>query len=332
MHPILFTLPAWIATLIAGALLGSSLAGERSFGRRLTAGIAGALAGVGAGLMLLPGVWLPVRGYGTLILTGFLCGVWLAARRAKEIGAEPRHCVDVGVGGVILGLIGARVFHILMNWSNYTPFQSGGFEFSRIADMFKLWEGGLVFFGAFLVVLPWAWLYCRWHKIQPLVFLDLAVPGLIAGLAFGRIGCYLNGCCWGKLSDAAWAVQFPAGSPPYEWQHSAGLIHDGAPCTLAIHPAQLYASLSAALIAGFLYMLWPRRAFDGQVFSLMLLMVGVSRYFEEMLRSDDVAAFPSLSPVLTIAQWLALGLMALGVIFLAYFFFQRRRAESAKMS
>ena len=328
MHPILFNLPVWLAAALAGGVLGASLADNAK--RKVWTILAGLGAAALAGAVAAHaygGKALPVHSYGVMILLGFLCGVWLPARRARLIGAEPRHVMDVGVGGVVLGLLGARLFYVIMTWSQFNPFQPAGFDFSRVLDMFKLWQGGLVFFGAFLVVLPWAWLYSRWHKIRPLVFLDLLVPGLAAGLAFGRIGCFLNGCCYGSACNLPWAVTFPIDSPAYKAQALLGQLPAGAAHSLPVHPAQLYSSISAALIAGFLYALWPRRRFDGQVTSIMMIMVGLVRFFEEMLRNDDVAAFPNFAPTLTIAQWVAIGLIALGLGLLATFYKFQRRAN-----
>jgi phosphatidylglycerol:prolipoprotein diacylglycerol transferase len=319
MHPTLFQAPVVLAALLAGAIIGASLAASARRSLTLLAGLAGAILGGVAAYLLCGPANLPVRGYGVMILLGFLCGVWMAARRSKQIGVAPAHCMDVGVYGVVLGLAAARLFYVIENWSFYNPFQAYGFALGRFLSIFKLWEGGLVFFGAFLAIIPFAWIYCRLHKLPPLPFLDLAIPSVIAGQAFGRIGCFLYGCCYGKVCELPWAVRFPSSSPAYEWQVSSRLLPSGSPASLPVHPTQLYAALAAALTAGFLYSYWPRRRFDGEVFAYALLMAGGMRFLEELLRTDEPAAFPWLAQSLTIAQWIGALLFFLGAGLWWYF-------------
>jgi len=321
----LFELPVFLIVAVMGALAAATAAGPRKPG--VVAGIALGAALLGGGFAASQG-WghklVPVRGYGMMILLGFLLGVWMAARRAHRVGCEKRHVLDVAIFGVLIGVGGARVFHVLMHWGEYNPFTADGFQFSRITSMFAIWEGGLVFYGTFLTVIPWAWAYCRMNKLPAIKFLDLAAPSLIVGLAVGRIGCLLNGCCYGKICALPWAIQFPKGAPAWHWQVNDGLLDETAAHSLSIHPTQIYASIAAGLTAAFLYAYWPRRKFDGQIISLMLIMVGSTRFFEEMLRNDEPAAFPEISNWLTIAQWLAMGIVALGFGMLLWFSSRRQ--------
>ena len=329
MYPHLFKIPVYVLTLLGVALLSATIISpllaqiKNRVNRTALSTVCILCCAALGGWWSFHQSWgqnqVPVQGYGMMILLGFLCGVWLPWRRSHLLGVDPKHCVDIGVWGVMLGLAGARVFHVLLNWPEFDPFHDGGFDFARVARMFKLWEGGLVFYGAFICALLWTWFYCKHFKLPALPFLDLSVPGLISGLALGRIGCFLNGCCYGNLSSLPWHVRFPRGSPAYEWQVNARMISPVAPATLAIHPTQLYASLAAGLSAAFLYFYWPMRKYDGQIVALMLMMAGASRFFEEILRADDVAAFPSLSQSMTIAQWLAIPIFLMGIVLLFYF-------------
>jgi phosphatidylglycerol:prolipoprotein diacylglycerol transferase len=92
-----------------------------------------------------------------------------------------------------------------------------------------------------------------------------------------------------------------------------------AVCSLGVHPTELYAAVASGLTAGFLYAYWPRRRCDGQVFSLMLLMAGTMRFFEELLRADEGAAFPAISSRLTHAQWSAVTITVVGSLLLLFF-------------
>ncbi|MCZ7647614.1 MAG: prolipoprotein diacylglyceryl transferase [Planctomycetota bacterium] len=324
MWPIFLEIPGWLLMATMGLSLGATLAAGKDAGRGRI--LAGAALGLAAGLGL--GAWngwlaakLPVYGYGTLILCGFLLGVVMARSRCRLIGVDPEQITDMGVLGVVSGLAGARLFFVIDHWDAFNPLGPRGPE--ALYDVFKLWEGGLVFYGAFLAVIPAAAWFCRRYRIPVLPFLDLLAPCLIAGQALGRIGCLMRGCCWGRTCD--WGLVFGPDSPPYADQVLRGGLPLGAAHSLPVHPTQLYGALSAALTAGFLYSFWPRRRYDGQVLGLMLVMAGTTRFFEEFLRADTGAAFPHLSATLSIAQWIGLGLMVLGAAWILYW--RRRRIK-----
>jgi phosphatidylglycerol:prolipoprotein diacylglycerol transferase len=332
MYPHLFSIPIFVIAAVVGALVASTLAaGFKNPLITLCAGALGASAGMGLSFTQEWGQGsIPVQSYGTMILVGFVFAVWIAARRSPQLGIEPHHCLDIGVYGVFVGLGGSRVFDILMNWNDFNPFHAGGFDVARVADMFKLWKGGLVFYGAFLAVIPYGFLYCRRNKLPGLPFIDLLIMSVVTGLAFGRIGCFLNGCCFGKTCSLPWAVKFPARLPPgdsaaHAWHAANGWIAASAPYSLPVHPTQIYASIAAALTAAFLYAYWPRRKYDGQILSLAMIMVGATRFFEELLRDDEGAVFPSICGWMTIAQWVALFIIALGF---GLMFYYRNRATN----
>ncbi|MGD0091711.1 MAG: prolipoprotein diacylglyceryl transferase, partial [Planctomycetota bacterium] len=179
----------------------------------------------------------------------------------------------------------------------------------------------LSFHGAIITVWPFTWYYCRRHKLPALAFLDLCLPSFIAGQAFGRIGCFMYGCCYGEVTDLPWAVHFPAGAPSWQKHVLEGLIPQSAACSAGVHPTQLYAAFGGALVAAFLYAYWPRRRYDGQIMALMLLMAGITRFFEELLRADEPAMWAAV-PWLTTSHWLALAVAAVGLGLL--FCFRRR--------
>ena len=320
MCPILFNFPVWPLLIVAGVTVGLWLAtGLGLTGWRLITGCACASA---VGLVLGNRMgWVaqsfPVQGYGTLILCGFLLGVWMVRRRAPQIGIEPRHCTDIGLWGVLGGLAGARIFHVVSQWSDYDPFGSGGGH--AFLRMFAVWEGGLVFFGAFIGGPLAAIFYCRRHRLPVVPFLDMAAPSLVAGQALGRLGCLMRGCCFGHVTDGSPALCFPPQSEVFIHQSSVKMIPSGAMHALPVIPIQIYASIGAALTAAFLYAYWPRRRFDGEVFGWLCLMAAVTRFLEEFMRDDVPAAFPVLSNALTIAQWFSFGMVAVGSCWLLFF-------------
>jgi len=323
MHPQLISLPVYILALLGGAILGVSLAGNTRLKWIALAGIGGALLGFGISYSQPWGHQdLPVQSYGTLMLIGFMVGVYTSARRAPLLGVDKKHCVDIGVYGVAIGLAGARVLHIVSNWPEFTPFIETGFSTERIVKMFKLWEAGLDFFGTFITVIPFTYLYCVQFKIPALPFVDMSCSSLIFGQAFGRIGCFLYGCCYGKRCSLPWGVRFPEGAPVYEHQFRLGDIGANALSSLSVHPTQIYASIACLLTACFLYAYWPRRPYDGFMLALMMIMTGSMRFFEELLRDDVPPAFSAV-PWLTPAHYFALAVVSGGIGLML--FFRRRR-------
>ena len=131
----------------------------------------------------------------------------MAARRSELLGVAKTHCIDIGTYGAFLGIAGARLLNMALSWPDYPPIFGEG---NGIA--------GLDFFGAFATSIVFTYLYCRYHKIPAVPFLDLAVPSLIAGQAFGRMGCFFYGCCYGKPTTLPWHVCFPPDSPAFRKQ------------------------------------------------------------------------------------------------------------------
>ncbi len=277
-----------------------------------------------------------MQGYGVMILLGFVTAVAIAEWRVRAIGVGPFKVLDMGLTGCALGIGFARVFYVLMTWHEFTPFTDHGFDWSRIGKMFAIWEGGLVFYGAFLSSIPWCFYYCRKNKLPVIPFVDACVPGLIIGQAFGRIGCFMTGCCYGRVCDyLPWAVQFPGrppaapgelsfGAPAFEAQLRLHQITQYNLASLKVHPTQLYASLAGFLTYAFLMAYWPRRKYDGQILALTLIMAGTTRFFEELLRNDDAPPLPSVSEWMTIAQWVAIPIVLLGIGLMIYF---RKKGE-----
>src|SRR6185369_11563454 len=155
----------------------------------------------------------PIRGYGTMVLIGFLLAVYIAARRARNVGLEPVFCLDLGLWILIGGLVGSRLFYVFEFWEEYSPFQSGGLR--NLLGIFAIWNGGLVYYGGLISSFFIIWWYCGKHRVRIIPMMDLASPSAMIGLALGRVGCFLNGCCFGKTCTAPWGVKFPPQSAAY---------------------------------------------------------------------------------------------------------------------
>lgn len=178
-------------------------------------------------LFTLPGGYT-IKTYGFFMMLGFLSGVWLAMRRAQRVKADPDVVLDLGFLSLLFGVGGARVFYVIHYWPQFADAPN---LLLAIVDVTK---GGLEFLGGFLgafaAISVYAWLKTR--KGRPIsirLYLDILAPSAMWGLAFGRLGCFFNGCCFGSVCLASgggheaqfpWAVEFPFGSPAFvrQWE------------------------------------------------------------------------------------------------------------------
>jgi phosphatidylglycerol:prolipoprotein diacylglycerol transferase len=164
-------------------------------------------------------VGLPVRGYGLFLMLGVLAAVWLTLVRSTKVGLDLDGLLSLSVFTVIGGILGARLFFVIQKWSELP----GETVFMKLWEAVKFTEGGLVVFGSFiggaLAVIWWA----RRRRYRLLVMGDLIVPGLMLGLCLGRLGCFMNGCCYAGVCEGPWPkVRFPRGSLAYMEQLQAG--------------------------------------------------------------------------------------------------------------
>ena len=179
------------------------------------------LAIVAAALLIIPRFVpaIPIRGYGVMVLLGSLTGLLMATHRARQRNLSPEVIYSLAFGMFICGILGARLFFVIEYWE--TRFQFGDWR-KTLFEAVKFTEGGLVVYGALIgATVAFLWFTLR-HRLSPLAMADLIAPSLLAGLAFGRIGCLLNGCCYGGESTQPWAVTFPRDSMPYMEQVAQG--------------------------------------------------------------------------------------------------------------
>ncbi len=166
---------------------------------------------------------LPIRGYGTMLLLAVTAGVSLCLWRTRQAGLNTDQMMSLGFVIVLGGIVGARLLFVVQYWDEIRAESLG----QTLINIVSTVQGGLVVYGSLIGGLGAFLLFTRRHGLQVLPLADLIVPGLALGLAIGRLGCLLNGCCFGDVCqhDYPWAVTFPEGSPPYERQHSLGLLH-----------------------------------------------------------------------------------------------------------
>jgi phosphatidylglycerol:prolipoprotein diacylglycerol transferase len=174
---------------------------------------------------VLPGLsdqyGLPIRGYGVMVFLGVVSGVALAIYRAKREGYDPEIVYSLALWMCVSAIIGARLFYVIEYWEH--SFHKDSLA-ATLWAVVKYTEGGLVVYGAFVGGVISAAVFFARHKLPALRFADIIAPSLVLGLALGRIGCFLNGCCYGGVCDYPWAVSFPLGSPVYLDQASRGTL------------------------------------------------------------------------------------------------------------
>ncbi len=234
--------------------------------------------------------------YGFMILVGFLVCLWLLQRRGRRMGLNPLALFDLAVWVLLGGLAGARIFYVIHHWSDFSD---------RLWHVFFLWEGGLAFFGGLIggglglvmLVLSRRKPPVRLRALPLRRTLDVTASLGPLGHAFGRVGCFLNGCCYGKPTDAWVGVKFPELPRP-------------------VHPTQLYAVGYNLVIFALLSYLLPRRRRPGEVAWLYLVLYGTARYINEFFRGDpDTRPLPELGG-LTVFQVLCLGAVLFGLVML----------------
>ncbi len=165
---------------------------------------------------------LPIRGYGVMLLIAVVAGVVLAARQAARAGLNPDIIYSFAFWVFVAGIVGARAFFVIQYWDQFPRATT----LQTIGAILNVTEGGLVVYGSLIGAMLAGTVFLYLHKLPVLPIADLIAPSLLLGLAIGRIGCLLNGCCYGGLCDTPWlGVRFPATSPVYERQLAQGELY-----------------------------------------------------------------------------------------------------------
>jgi phosphatidylglycerol:prolipoprotein diacylglycerol transferase len=157
-------------------------------------------------LFRIPFTDLTVKTYGLMMVIGFMTAVWVIRRLSRKITPDPQLITNAALYSLIAGVGGARLFYVIHYWDLFKD---------DLVSILFIWRGGLELLGGVLLAIAVIFLYLVYHKLPIRQYLDILAVGLMAALMFGRIGCFFNGCCFGKPSDVPWAVRFPYGSDAY---------------------------------------------------------------------------------------------------------------------
>lgn len=321
---------AWLILLwvtLVGVAMGVLYLQTKNF--RESAVSAGFWLIVPAGLIV---VWLlrlpivksgiPVFGYGMMMFVGFSSATWLASQRVRRIGQPPDVIWDMMAWALIPGLIGARLIYLLQNWQQVYAGKQGA---QLLVATVALWDGGIVFYGGVIGGILGIVCYCRRRAISAVAMFDVIAPSLFVGEGFGRIGCFLYGCCFGRPCDLPWAVRFPPDSLTFEKLVERGTVEPDAAATIPLHPTQLYSSLAAFVLAGILSWYFRRRPFDGAVLALAWILYPINRYILETLRDDEPGR---LGTDFTFSQLMSMALVVSGVGAMIYFSRQQKLTKA----
>ncbi len=256
---------------------------------------------------------IPVFGYGFMLFIGFSTATLLASRRIRSVGLEPDIIWDLMMWLLLPGLLGARIIYLMQYGDRVFAGKQG---IQKLVALIALWDGGIVFYGCVMGGVAGLLLFCRRRRIDPVVLCDVVAPSLFVGEGFGRIGCFLYGCCFGAQCDLPWAVRFPPDSITFERLAERGTIAQDALSTVPLHPTQIYSSLSAFLLAALLSWFFRRRPFDGAVLSLAWILYPIARFILEIYRDDEPGR---LGVSLTFSQLMSIGLVISGIIAMVFF-------------
>lgn len=209
----------------------------------------------------------PIRSYGVMLALGFLAGIFFALHRAKKNNIDPNKILDLSLWAIVSALAGARLLYVL---SSLSYFKEHPLEIVFSRSGFSM-TGGLI--AAIIVSI----LYMHWKKLAIWKIADLLTPSIPLGESIGRIGCFLNGCCYGKATKSFLALKYP---------YLEG-VPNPAPL-LPRHPTQLYYSFFAVLTLVFLLSLEKRKQFEGEVFTSYLLLYSFLRFCLDFFRGDEL--------------------------------------------
>lgn len=264
----------------------------------------------------------PIRAFGVMVALGFLGGYWFSTREARRTGLVKEEVVgDLLLWAIVGGLIGARLVYVGVRWDEFRD---------HLGDIFKIWKGGIVYYGGLIGGVVAGWLFTRKHNIRFAALGDICMPGVMLGQAIGRFGCLMVGDDYGhEAPGLPWAIVFPSRTEP---GRLFGLTvppndHSLMPAHMVLkelHPTQLYLGLTGFIIFVILALVARRKRFEGQVLWLALMLYPIGRSICEMFRGDAAERGVYFGGVISTSQ-----LISIPVFLLAAVGFMRARRRAA---
>ena len=213
---------------------------------------------------------LTIHGYGLMIAIGFMLAVFVAVHRAKAYGLNQEAILDIALIAIISGFVGAKLLFVIVSFDEFIEDPLG-----------VLGSEGFVVYGGIIAGVLACMLYSMKKKLSFMSYFDIVMPSISIAQGFGRIGCFMAGCCYGRETNSAIGVIFPADSM--------------APAGVKVLPTQLFSAAGDFLIAGILITYARRAKYKGNTGALYLALYSVGRFLIEFLRDDERGAVGLLS-------------------------------------
>lgn len=225
-----------------------------------------------------------IHGYGTMIAIGVLVAVGVAILRCKKQKIDPEPILDLVLIGLIGGFAGGKLLFIIVEWKNFIHNPKG-----------YLGGSGFVVYGGIILAVVIGVIYFKLKKMDFLTYWDMIMPEISLAQGFGRIGCFLAGCCYGAETHSHFGVVFPEGS--------------FAPAGVKLWPTQLMMSVGNFIIAGILLLASKKLKKRGQIGSLYLILYAIGRFGIEFLRNDHRGTVG----VFSTSQFISLFIVVIGI-------------------
>lgn len=240
---------------------------------------------------------IKIYSYGFMQFLAFLAGILLANKRASKNGVSPSLIYDLSFWVLIGGVAGGRLWYVFEHFDYYraNPF-----------EIIQVWHGGMVIYGGLILGFLAGFIFLKKNKIGFLKIADIVAPSVTLGISIGRIGCFLNGCCYGIQSEKIGIV--------FHDYSNSGLIPD-APVGIKVIPTEIFMSISALLLTFYLLLLDRRKASQGETFCWLTIFYGVHRFSIDFLRHYE--GFALIFKYITLSQFFSLLLIATGIVLLS---------------
>lgn len=245
---------------------------------------------------------ISIPGYGFMVGIGFIIALFVGEFRAKRKGLNEEAVIDIAVIAAIMGFLGAKILYIIVDFKTFIQ-----------APLDFLGSSGFVIYGGIISGILCNMLYCKVKKLDFLTYFDLIMPEISIAQGFGRIGCFLAGCCYGKETDSAFSVVFPANSQ--------------APAGVALIPVQIYSAIGnfilAAVLIVFADILFEKskKSLSGDIASMYMVLYGIGRFIIEFFRND----YRGVIGFLSTSQFISIFIVAIGI---ALYVVKHRRAAN----
>jgi phosphatidylglycerol:prolipoprotein diacylglycerol transferase len=247
-------------------------------------------------LFHIPFIDFPIHTYGVMVALGFAAGMAYICFESKRLNQDQGLALDLVFWIIVYAIVGSRVFYVI--------FVEPSMITRNPLDLFLIWKGGLVFQGGLIFAVGYTIYFVRKHKLPLWTWLDMFAPAIPLGHIFGRIGCFMSGCCYGREAahDLWCAVTFPHDPASF------------APSGIPLYPTQLMESFGNIIVFLILFIFRRYKKFEGSVIGLYLVCYGILRFTIELFRGDERGFI--MDHLVSTAQVISVATFIIGVVIL----------------